>query len=365
MKKMLQPRSEILDMLKRKLEIALLFFLSLLSANALAQDSGLLGEWEIITYGFAFGGVTSHIDVTLQDENGKITGYIFGGPVEVRVNGNEFELDFDWDSLWGKLHVSTFAGRLNEDGELEGEVDHNGEANFLGYPLIGGEFTGKRKVARNVSKGLPPDPVDLAGVWNRASGQWGVRKLSYAMTPMGQSTIDEYLEMDNGNSRCASMGVMMATSMPYPMEIVPTEDYFVIVYGAEYVRRVYTDGREFPDTATSSSLGFSTGEWRGDTLIIKTTHLNPAFMHNHGKPISANAHTIEHFYIDDKGYLHADMWLHDPENYTRAPQRRRVMDRDFSPSVITKIGCDPYSFFRALYLEEQLEEFWDRAPLRR
>jgi hypothetical protein len=88
-------------------------------------------------------------------------------------------------------------------------------------------------------------------------------------------------------------------------------------------------------------------------------------MSTRGQPVSADGYTIEHFYMDDKGYLHADMWIHDPENYTRAPYIRRVMDRDFSPTVITKIGCDPYSFFRALYLEDQLDEFWERAALRR
>lgn len=31
----------------------------------------------------------------------------------------------------------------------------------------------------------------------------------------------------------------------------------------------------------------------------------------------------------------------------------------------TMKGCDPYSFFRQLYLEGKLEEFWDRAKYRR
>ena len=349
----------------RKLEWIIFSVLGFASAAAYAQSPDLIGEWDIVTYGFAFGGATSHVDLTFEEDNGKIMAYAYDGPIDVRVNGDEFEFDLDWDSLWGKAHLSTFKGRLNENGQLEGEVDHNGEMDFLGNAMRGGKFTGARGESRNVSDDLPPDPADLSGVWNRAFGQGGVRKLSYAMTPKGQAIVDNYLEMDNGNTRCASMGVVMATSMPYPVEIVPTEDHIVIVYGAEYVRRVYMDGREFPDTANSSSLGFSTGEWKGDTLVVKTTHLNPAFMHSHGKPVSANAHTVEQFYIDDKGYLHADMWLHDPENYTRAPHRRRVLDRDFSPSVITKIGCDPYSFFRALYLGGELEEFWSRSDRRR
>ena len=103
----------------------------------------------------------------------------------------------------------------------------------------------------------------------------------------------------------------------------------------------------------------------GFSLVIKTTKLNPSFMSTRGQPISADAYTIEHFYLDNRGYLHADMWLHDPVNYARPPYLRRVMDRDFTPRVITKVGCDPYTFFRALYLDGNLEEFWERAEYRR
>ena len=349
----------------RKLEMITLLAGSFATMVAHAEVTDLIGEWDIIAYGFQSSGTTSHLDVTFEEENGRVVAYVYDGPVDVRLNGDEFEFDFDWDSPWGKEHLSTISGKLNENGELEGEVDHNGEIGFLGNPLRGGKFTGTRGEQRNVSDDLPPEPVDLSGVWNRAFGQGGVRKIDFAMTPKGQSVIDNYLEMDNGNSRCASMGVVMATSMPYPVEIVPAEDHIIIVYGAEYVRRIYMDGREFPDTATSSSLGFSTGEWKGDTLVIRTDHLIPAFMHTHGKPISANAHTIEHFYVDEKGYLHTDMWIHDPDNYTRPPHRRRVLDRNFSPTVITKIGCDPYSFFRALHLGGELDEFWSRSDRRR
>lgn len=325
----------------------------------------LLGEWDLATTGFAFNGAPSHVDLSIEERGGAIVAYIYNGPVPIRVNGDEFEIDMDWATGFDTTHLSTFRGRLTEEDRLEGELDHNDDRNFLGAPMRGGKFTGERATSRVVAEDAAPAPVDLGGVWNRAFGLWPVRKLDYAMTSEGQSIIDSYQEMDNGNSRCASMGLVMASGMPYPMEIMPTDEHILIAYGADYVRRIYLDGREFPDNATSSSLGFSTGEWRGDTLVVTTTKLNPSFMSTRGQPISADAYTVEHFFMDDKGYLHADMWLHDPKNYERPPYIRRVMDRDFSPNVITKIGCDPYSFFRALYLDGNLEEFWERAEFRR
>ena len=325
----------------------------------------LVGDWDLNTTGFGFNNAPTHIDLSIERTADGIAAFIYNGPVAIRVDGDAFEIDLDWATPFDTTHLSTLRGRLTPEDTLEGEVDHNGDTNFLGAPMRGGTFTGRRGTERRVADDAPANPVDLSGVWNRAFGLWPVRKLEYAMTERGRSILDAYKEMDNPNSRCASMGLVMASGMPYPMQIVPAEDHILIVYGADYVRRVYLDDREFPESATSSSLGFSRGEWRDDTLVVTTTELNPAFMSTRGQPISAEAYTEEHFYLDNKGYLHADMWVHDPQNYTRPPYIRRVMDRDFSPNVITKIGCDPFTFFRALYLDGNLDEFWDRGELRR
>jgi hypothetical protein len=350
---------------KRSKLIVPLFLVWSCSA-AFSQESGLVGEWTFVTTGFdSLRGGTSYISVSIEENNGQLDAYAYNGPAPLRVNGNYFELDLDWHSGFDVEHLATFKGRLTDDGTLEGEMSNNGENNFLGRPMRDGQFTGTRAKSPAELEELAPEPADFSGIWNRAFGLGAVRKIRFAMTDRGQRIIDSYLEMDNANSRCASPGLVLASGLPYPMEILHTDDYIVIIYAADYVRRIYLDGREFPDTETSSSFGFSTGEWKGETLVVTTTMLNPAFMSTRGQPVSADAYTVEHFYFDDKGYLHGDMWLHDPVNYTRPPYLRRVYDRDFSPSVITKVDCDPYSFFRALYLEGELETLWDRARYRR
>ncbi len=340
--------------------------LALLCATATAQENELVGDWTIVTTGFSFvGSSTSYLDLTVEENDGRLDAYVYNGPAVLRVDDRNFELDVDWRSGFDVEYLSTFEGVITGEGTLEGELTHNGAKNFLGRPWQDGKFTGTRSEPRPDLEGLAPTPVDLSGVWNRAFGMWGINKIRFTMTEAGQAILDNYLEMDNANSRCASPGLVLASGLPYPMEILHTHDYIVIVYGADYARRIYLDDREFPDTATSSSLGFSQGEWQGETLVVTTTKLNSAFMSTRGQPVSADAYTVEHFYFDEKGYLHADMWLHDPKNYARTPYLRRVYDRDFSPSVITKVDCDPFTFFRALYLEGELEKFWERAPFRR
>lgn len=335
-------------------------------APAAAQEPDLGGDWLIVATGFSFvGDATSQVDLTIEENDGEFRAYIYNGPAPVRVDGRDFEIDLDWASGFDQEYVSTFRGRLEDDDTLQGEVDHRGASNFLGRPLANGRFTATRALPPPSLEGLEAAPVDLGGVYNRASGLWPVRKIDFAVTPRGQGIIDSYLEMDNANSRCASPGLVLASGLPYPMEILHADGYLVIVYGADYARRIYLDGREFPANGTSSSLGFSVGEWKGETLVVTTTRLNPAFMSTRGQPVSENAHTVEHFYFDERGYLHGDMWLHDPDNYERPPYLRRVYDQDFNPLVITKVDCDPYSFFRALALEGELEKFWSRSKYRR
>ncbi len=344
----------------------LAIFLLLCNGNVLAQSSELVGDWTIVTTGFSFvGSTTSYLAVTIEENDGVLDAYVYNGPAPLRVSGNEFELDLDWRSGFDVEYLSTFKGVLNEDGTLAGQLTHHGATTFLGRPWKDGKFTGTRTEPRPDLDGLAADPVDLSGIWNRASGKGAVSKIRYIMTDQGQATLDAYLEMDNANSRCASPGLVLASGLPYPMEILHSDNYIVIVYGADYARRIYLDDREFPDTATNSSLGFSRGVWRGETLVVTTTELNPAFMSARGQPVSADAYTVEHFYFDEKGYLHANMWLHDPKNYARTPYLRRVYDRNFSPLVITNVDCDPFSFFRAMYLEGELDTFWERASFRR
>jgi hypothetical protein len=351
--------------MRRTLEIIAVVLLIAESPIIYADAGDLVGDWHLEATGFAFDGATSHLTLTIEESADGVEAYIYDGPVPIRLDGDAFEIDMDWATGFDTVHLSTLRGQFNDDGTISGQVDHNDDRNFLGDEMRGGRFSGKRATPRTIALGTPPEPVDLSGVWNRAFGLGAVRKLDYAMTDTGQAVLGGYEEMDNANSRCASMGLVMASGMPYPMEIMPSQDHILIVYGADYVRRIYIDGREFPDTESSSSLGFSLGEWVGDTLVVKTTRLNPSFMSTRGQPISADAYTIEHFYLDNKGYLHADMWLHDPVNYARPPHLMRVMDRDFTPRVITDVGCDPYTFFRALYLDGKLDEFWKRAKLRR
>jgi len=81
------------------------------------------------------------------------------------------------------------------------------------------------------------------------------------------------------------------------------------------VRTIWMDGREHPPAyAQHTAMGFSTGEWVGETLRVRTTHLKEGWLRRNGVARSWKATLTEHFtrrgdvltwhvYVDDLAYL--------------------------------------------------------------
>jgi hypothetical protein len=81
------------------------------------------------------------------------------------------------------------------------------------------------------------------------------------------------------------------------------------------VRTIWMDGRPHPPAyAQHTAMGFSTGEFVGRTLKVRTTHLKEGWLRRNGVPRSWHAELTEHFtrhddiltwhvYVDDPAYL--------------------------------------------------------------
>jgi hypothetical protein len=118
------------------------------------------------------------------------------------------------------------------------------------------------------------------------------------------------------SNACRPPSIVYAMQGPFPIEIFQGTE--LIVIKLEYfdmVRIVFMDGRpdpgaEFPNSKT----GFSRGHWDGNTLVVETTHLEPATITNNGLGHSDKVHVIEHFKLSDDGTaLLATQEFEDPE----------------------------------------------------
>ncbi len=354
--------------MKNKTAVSLMLFMGSVSLSA---NEAIVGDWRVVTTGFSMQGFDTTFDLTIENDGDGFVGYIFNGPVPVSIDGDSVEIVIDWVSGYDTAYLSRLLGTLS-DGQLSGEFTHDGGLFFDGRVLREGRWTATPLAVAGADRqppDLPPDPVDISGVWNGAFGRGGFSKYNYSTTARADAVRESFKDMDAPHIRCAGYGLVTVKRFGgsiFSLEIFQTDEQITLLYGGDYIRRIYLDDRPYPDNREITDMGFSKGEWRGSTLVVTTTHITPNFLRaGHGNPISGNAHTIEHYFLDDDGYLYADMWVHDPENYSRPPYMPGVLDKSFAANVITKTGCDPYSYFRQLDMEGELDELWSRSDFRR
>ena len=100
---------------------------------------------------------------------------------------------------------------------------------------------------------------------------------------------------------CIPPGMPRAMTVVYPMEIVvmPETTYIMIEY-ANQLRRIYTDGRDWPEALEPSFAGYSIGKWededqdgRYDALLIETRGMKgPRTFDASGIPLHKDGQTV-------------------------------------------------------------------------
>jgi hypothetical protein len=90
-------------------------------------------------------------------------------------------------------------------------------------------------------------------------------------------------------------------------------DQYIGLWGQQ--RTIWVDGRGHPsEYAPHTWMGYSTGVWEGNTLVVRTTHIKQGWMRRNGVPQSDKVTTTERFsrhgdiltyviYTDDPVYL--------------------------------------------------------------
>jgi hypothetical protein len=152
---------------------------------------------------------------------------------------------------------------------------------------------------------------------------------------------------------------------PYPLEIVQNDAQVTILYESFHeVRRIFLDGRGFPEKLPHRAMGYSVGHWEGSTLVVETKMLTPGYVDLAGQPLSENSRVVERMSLSADGQaLRSELTLYDPENYARPITRHRAW-RKTPQTTILEYDCDPYPFFRGLEIEGKLDEYWQRMRQR-
>jgi hypothetical protein len=120
-------------------------------------------------------------------------------------------------------------------------------------------------------------------------------------------------------------------------------------------RTIYMDGRSHPpDYAPHTWAGFTTGEWRGNTLATLTTHLKWGWIRRNGV-VASDQSTITTFYTRNGNVLTVTWIVHDPV-YLTEPYIKSV-DFITQPVSTARFGVEPVDagddyFFKCFTSEE-------------
>lgn len=123
---------------------------------------------------------------------------------------------------------------------------------------------------------------------------------------------------DDPIAHCQPSGVPAIGTIPLPYKIVQTPQLVIILYEENTVfRQIFLDGRRLPPDAEPRWMGYSTGRWDSDTLVVETTGFNDkSWLDRMGHPHSEALRVIERFRRRDVGHLDVQVTIEDPKTYT-------------------------------------------------
>ncbi len=125
---------------------------------------------------------------------------------------------------------------------------------------------------------------------------------------------------DDPEGFCLPPGVPRMMYTPYPTEIFQLPERIVFVYegGAHVWRNIWLDGRKQPVDPNPTYLGYSTGKWEGDTLVVDTIGFNDrTWLDAAGHPHGEKMHVTEKFTRTDSNTLKVEATIDDPDYYTK------------------------------------------------
>jgi len=118
---------------------------------------------------------------------------------------------------------------------------------------------------------------------------------------------------------CKPWGITQHSPNALPYKIVQTSDLIVILNEQDTVfRQIFLDGRTPVEDPVPRWLGYSTGRWNDDELVVETTGFTDlTWLDFTGHPHTESLHLTERFRRVDAGHLEIETTVDDPETYSR------------------------------------------------
>jgi hypothetical protein len=170
---------------------------------------------------------------------------------------------------------------------------------------------------------------DLSGIWQTESPRYLIN-LAADYKP-GELPIQPWAEAltkergtgihakEEPQANCLPPGLPRINETPNPFKIYQESGAVLILYEAfNLYRQIFMDGRELSKDLNPSWLGYSTGKWDGDALVVDTIGFNgKTWLDQAGHPTTDALHVTERFRRRDFGHLEILTTIDDPKAYTK------------------------------------------------
>lgn len=131
-----------------------------------------------------------------------------------------------------------------------------------------------------------------------------------------------------GGGTCPWPGMPNLDFTPYGFEFLFTPGRVTMLWSAYSMsRRIYTDGRKFPDELVKSYNGLSIGHWEGDTLVVHTKGLRDWTYEDVGMLYSDAMEIDERWRLVEPNRMMLEITMTDPKVFTRPWISRRYYER--------------------------------------
>ena len=193
--------------------------------------------------------------------------------------------------------------------------------NELGHPIIEGIWQALGNAVWNIQ--------DRSSDFGIPAGIVKGNEIPYQEWALEQRDINyENRLLDDPEANCKLVGVPRITYMPYPFQILQTEDQVIMTYEwVHTIRNIFMDS-EHPPGPIQWYMGDSRGSWEGDSLVVDVVHFtDETWLDRSGNFHSPSLHIIERYTPIGPNHMQYEVTLEDPEVYTEPWEMSMILYR--------------------------------------
>jgi len=202
-----------------------------------------------------------------------------------------------------------------------------------GKPDLSGVWQATRpalETARSFTGGAPApgmqiDQQDVADIHRNVF--FGMKREEEPLKPAALAVLSKRQNQQPPQVRCLPQGVP-GIMMVYAFKMVQTPSELIVIgESQEPPRQIYLDGRALPKDPDPSWMGYSTGKWENDTLVVQTTGFNEeGWLDNVGHPRGQSMLITERFHRRDFGHIDVEIRYDDPKYYTQSFSNKTTLN---------------------------------------